>query len=146
MGAEPTFQSEFQHLGQDIKSFIETRYEMLRAELTAGLARARSAAMLFAAAAVFAIVGLILGGFCISFAIALGFGTFPNQVGMVWGFLCTGCGALLLALIAGVMGMATLKPESLTPKRTLRVLKRDGESFRQAGTQHGDEPPTRRRA
>lgn len=146
MGAEPTFQSEFQQLGQDIKSFIETRYEMLRAELTAGLARLRSAAVLFAAAALFAVVGLILGGFCISLAIALGFGAFTNQVGLVWGFFCTGGGALILALTFGVIGMATLKPESLTPKRTLRVLKRDGESFRQAGTHNGDESATRRRA
>ncbi len=146
MGAEPTFQSEFQQLGQDIKSFIETRYEMLRAELSAGLARMRSAAMLFAAAAIFAVMGLILGGICISLAIALGLGAIPNQAGLVWGFFCTGGGALLLAIIVGVMGMATLKPESLTPKRTLRVLKRDGESFRQAGTQNDVGPGTRKRA
>lgn len=146
MGAEPTFQSEFQQLGQDIKSFIETRYEMLRAELSAGLARLRSAAVLFAAAAVFGITGLILLGFCISFAIALGFGAFANQVGLVWGFLCTGGGALILAGIIAVAGKSKLKPEELTPKRTLRVLRRDGESFRQAGTQNGDEPGTRRRA
>lgn len=146
MGAEPTFQSEFQQLGQDIKSFIETRYEMLRAELTAGLVRLRSAAVLFAIAAMFAAIGLILGGFCISLAIALSFGAFTNQVGLVWGFFCTGGGALLLAVIFAVAGRATLKPAELTPKRTLRVLKRDGESFRQAGTQNGDEPGTRRRA
>ena len=146
MGAEPTFQSEFQQLGQDIKSFIETRYQMLRAELTAGLIRMRSAAALFAAAAVFALLGLIFGGVCISLAIALGLGALPNQAGLVWGFFCTGGGSLLLAVIVAVMGMATLKPESLTPKRTLRVLRRDGESFRQAGTQDGVEPGTRKRA
>lgn len=146
MGAEPTFQSEFQQLGQDIKSFLETRYEMLRAELTAGLVRLRSAAVLFGAAAMFAVIGLILLAFCISFAIALGFGAFANQVGLVWGFLCTGGGALILAGMIAAAGKSKLKPEALTPKRTLRVLKRDGETFRQAGTQNGDEPETRRRA
>ena len=146
MGAEPTFQSEFQQLGQDIKSFIETRYEMLRAELTAGFVRLRSAAVLFTVAAIFTLIGLILVGFCISFAIALGLGALPNQVGLVWGFLCTGGGALIFAVIFAVAGMTTLRPATLTPKRTLRVLRRDGNSFRQAGTQNGDEPRTRRRA
>lgn len=146
MGAEPTFQSEFQQLGQDIKSFIETRYEMLRAELTAGLARLRTAALLFAAAAAFGIIGVILLGFCVSFAIALGFGAFTNQVGLVWGFLCTGGGALILAGILAMAGKSRLKPEALTPKRTLRVLRRDSESFRQAGTRNVHEPATRRGA
>jgi hypothetical protein len=132
MGAEPSFQFEFQQLGHDLKNFIETRYEMLRAELSSTLARVRSAAVLFAVAAIFAVVGLILLGFCAAFAIALGFGAFQNQVGLVWGFLCTGGSALILAAIFAIAGRAALNPEELTPKRTLRVLKRDGESFRQA--------------
>jgi Putative Actinobacterial Holin-X, holin superfamily III len=132
MGTAPGFQFEFQQLGHDLKNFIETRYEMLRAELSSSFARLRSAVVLFAVAAMFGVVGLILLGFCAACAIALGFGAFQNQVGLVWGFLITGGCALILAAIVGVAGKAALNPEELTPKHTLRVLKRDGESFRQA--------------
>jgi Putative Actinobacterial Holin-X, holin superfamily III len=146
MAAGSTFQSELQQLRYDIKSFIETRYEMLRAELTAGLSHVRSAAVLLAAAALFAATGLILLGFCVSFAIALAFGAFHNQVGLLWGFLCTGGGSLMLAGIIGVAGRSKLNPEKLVPKHTLRVLKRDGESFRKAGDPYGDESGIRRSA
>jgi hypothetical protein len=131
MGAEPTFQSGFEELGHDLKSFIETRYEMLRAELSASLTRIRSAAVLLVVAAVIAVPSLILLGVCVSLAIALGFGAFQNQVGLIWGFLITGGGGLLLAAIIGAAGKARLKAEDLTPKRTLRVLKHDREKFRQ---------------
>lgn len=131
MGAEPSFQTGFEELGHDLKGFIETRYEMLRAELSASLTRLRSAAVLLVAAAVIAVPALILLGICVSLAIALGFGAFQNQVGLIWGFLISGGGGLLLAGIIGLAGKAKLKAEDLTPKRTLRVLKHDSEKFRQ---------------
>lgn len=146
MPAEPSFQSEFQQLGHDLKSFIQTRYEMLRAELSAGFTRLRGAAVLIAAAAVFAMTGLILLGFCVAFAIGLAFGAFPNQLGLVWGFLITGGGAMILAAMVGAAGKSKLKPEELAPKRTLEVLRRDGETFRQGGEQHGYPSATRRSA
>ena len=131
MGAEPTFQSGFEELGHDLKGFIETRYEMLRAELTSSFARVRSAAALFVAAAILAVPGIILLGVCVALAIALAFGSFQNQVGLIWGFLITGGGALALAGILAMAGKARLKAGDLAPKRTLRVLKHDRETFRQ---------------
>jgi Putative Actinobacterial Holin-X, holin superfamily III len=130
VGAVPTFQTEFEELGHDLKGFIETRYEMLRAELSAGFNRVRSAAVLIVAALVIAIPALIMLDFCISLAIGLGFGAFQNQVGLIWGFLITGAGGLLLAAILGAAGKARLKAADLTPKRTLRVLRHDRETFR----------------
>lgn len=132
MHGEPSFHYEFQQLGHELGNFLETRYEMLRAELKTGVARMRSAAVLFAAAALLGATGLILLGFCASFAIALAFGAFQNQVGVAFGFLITGSCALLVAGVFGLAAKAALNPEELTPKHTLRVLKRDGESFRQA--------------
>jgi len=146
MDAEPTLQSEFEALRHDLKSFVETRYELLRGELKSTVNKVRGAAILMAAAAVFGFIGLLLLGTCIALAIALGFGAFQNQVGLVWGFLITGCCGLIFSGMLAMAGKSKLKAEDLTPKRTLRVLKRDQESFQQGGERNGERPATRRRA
>lgn len=146
MAAETTIENSFEELRHDLKVFIETRYEMLRTELGSSLNKLRSAAILIATAAVFAVTGLILLGFCISFVIALGFGAFQNQVGLIWGFLITGSGGLMLAGVVGLAGKSRLNAENLAPKRTLQVLKRDQESFQQRGEGYGEQSPPRRRA
>ena len=144
----PTFQSEFQQLGRDIKSFLETRYEILRTELNNTLTRLRSSAMLIGAAAVIGIPSLILLGVCISLAIAFGLGAIPDQAGLIGGFLITGACGLVIAVVAGWGGMLKLKASNLAPRHTMHVLRRDGESFRNGGVRYGDEcePQTRRRA
>lgn len=130
MGAEPSFQTGFEELGQDLKRFIETRYEILRAELTASFLNLRSAAILFAVAAMLAVPALMLLGVCVSLAIAAAFGLFENQVGLIWGFLITGAAGLCFAGIFGAIGKYRLNAGDLAPKRTLRVLKNDRDTFR----------------
>jgi uncharacterized membrane protein YqjE len=142
----PTFQSEFQQLGHEIKDFIETRYELLRTELNATVAKLRSAAMLVGAAAMIAVPSLILLGICVSLAIAFGLGAIPDQAGLIGGFLITGACGLVVAVITGWAGMLKLKAGNLAPKHTLHVLRRDGESFRNGGERYVDESETRRRA
>lgn len=143
MGAEPSFQNGFEVLGHDLKSFIETRYEMLRAELSASFTRLRSAAVLLGVAAVLTVPALILLGICVSLLIGLAFGAFADQVGLIWGFFITGAGGLCLAAIVGMVGKSKLKAGDLAPKRTLRVLKNDRETFRQGVLRHGSESSTR---
>lgn len=147
MAMEPqkSFGQSFDDLRNDLKGFIETRYEILRAELSDNLKQAKGAAMLLAAASVFALVGLVLLGMCVSLFIALAFGAFTNQVGLLWGFLITSAGNLLLAGLLGAAGRARLRATELVPERTLRVLKRDEEALQmQQGGQHVE--PERRRA
>lgn len=147
MASGPTFQSEFQQLGHDIKNFIETRYEILRTELNTALARVRSSAMLIGAAAIIAIPSILLLGICVSLAIAYGLGAIPDHApGLIGGFLITGACGLIVALIAGWAGMVKLKTTNIAPKHTLHVLRRDGESFRNGGENCVDESQTRRRA
>ncbi len=146
MGAEPIFQTGFEALGHDLKGFIETCYEMLRAELSSSLGRMRGAALLLAAAALFAVPALTLLGFCIALTIAFAFGAFSHQAGLIWGLLITGSAALALAAILGAAGKARLKAGNLTPKRTLRVLRLDGETFRKGAERYGNEPANRGRA
>lgn len=147
MGSEPTFQSEFQQLGHDLKSFIETRYEILRTELNTALTRLRNSAMLIGAAAAIAVPSLILLGICVSLAIAYGLGAIPDHApGLIGGFLITGACGLIIAAITGWAGMAKLKSTNMAPKHTLHVLRRDGESFRNGGERYVDESQSRRRA
>jgi hypothetical protein len=146
MASGPSFQSEFQQLGHDLKSFIETRYEILRSELNAALARLRTSAMLIAAATVIAVPALILLGICASLAIAFGLGAIPRQAGLIGGFLVAGACSLVIAIITGAIGIARLKDARLAPKHTLHVLRRDGESFRNGGNRYGNRSQTSRRA
>lgn len=131
MEPEKSLMQSFEDLRNDLKSFIETRYEILRAELSGGLKKARGAAVMFAVAGLFGVVGFILLGFCVSLAIGLAFGAFTNQVGLIWGFLVTGAGNLVLAGIVGAVGKSRLKTADLIPERTLRVLQRDQQALQQ---------------
>lgn len=134
-----------EELRDDLKAFIQTRYEILRAELSASVRKAKMPAVGFGVAAVFGFVGLLLLGFCASLAIGLAFGAFTNQVGLVWGFLIVGVCSVLVGAMAGAAAMAKLKSSELAPKRTMQILKRDQEILRQ-GVQYGESERFRRRA
>lgn len=147
MEPEKSLIQSFEDLRNDLKGFIETRYEILRAELAASFKRARGAAVAIAAAAVFGVVGFILLGFCIALCIGLAFGAFSNQVGLIWGFLITGAGNLIIAGILAAGGKAKLKAADLVPERTLRVLKHDQEALQQQpGGKYVEPERTRRSA
>lgn len=148
MEPEKTLAQSLEELRSDLKGFFETRFEILRAEMSDALKRAKGAAVLLAAAAVFGVVGLILLGMCVSLGIALAFGAFQNQVGLVWGFLIAGGGSVVLAAILGSSGKAKLQAAHLIPERTLRVLQRDQEVLQQQqqGGKYVEPERTRKRA
>ena len=136
----------FADLKTDLKGFVETRYQMLRAELSVGAKKVRTAGLLLGCAAVFGLLGLMLLSICVSFAIGFGFGGFPGQVGLIWGFLITGGCSVIIAAATGMAGKARLKAEDITPKRTLQVLQRDQESLKRGVQENVDEQSFRRRA
>lgn len=133
-------------LRSDISGFLETRVQMLREEMSSAAAKAKAAGVGFGVAAAFGLVGLFLLGICTALAISLAFASFAGQVALIWGFLASGIGSLVIAAIAGWRAAAKLKAEELTPRRTLRVLARDKEAIQKGVQEHGDEPPLRRRA
>jgi len=149
MEPEKSLLHSFEDLRNDLKGFIETRYEILRAELRGAIKKAQGAAIMFVAAALFGVVGIILLGFCASLAIGFAFGALTNQAGLIWGFLITGVGNLMLAAIVALMGKSNLKAKNLIPERTLRVLRSDQQALqRKRGGQNvePERPPERRRA
>lgn len=131
MQPENSIKESIDNLRNDLKGFIGTRFEILRAELTGGLKKVQSAAILFAVAALFALMGFVLLCICTSLAVALAFGAFANQTGLIWGFLITGLGTLTIAAILGMMGKSRVSASNLIPQRTLRVLKRDQQALQQ---------------
>lgn len=146
MEPEKSLAQSFDDLRNDLKGFIETRYEILRAELSEAFQKLRSAIVLFAAAAVFGLVGLILLGICVSLCVALGFGAFANQMGLIWGFLIIGACSLILAAILAAAGRVRMKTADLKPERTLRVLQHDEQALKQQGGQYVKPERTRKRA
>lgn len=137
MEPEKSLLQSLEDLRNDLKSFIETRYEILRAELRGALKKVQGAAMMFVAAGLFGVMGFILLGFCVSLAIAFALGALTNQTGLIWGFLITGVGNMMLAAIVAFMGKSKLKTAELLPARTLRVLQRDQQALqRHRGGQH----------
>ena len=143
MEPERSWIQSFEELRDDLKAFIETRYQILRAELTTSVKKLQGAAVMFGAAAVFAVLGLAFLGVCVALAIGLAFGAFTNQVGLIWGFLCVGGGSLMLAGILALNGKKMLKWAK--PDRTLRVLRRDQDAMAEGG-QYGEPGNARRRA
>ena len=135
-----------QELKTDLTGFVETRYELLRTELSASATKVKAAGVSLAAAALLGILALILLGFCAAFAVGLAFGSFPGQVGLIWGFLIIGGGAGLLAGILGKAGASKLNAKDLAPQRTLQVLRRDEESLKKGVQDNGDESSVRRTA
>ena len=130
MESERLLAQGFEELRTDLKGFLQTRYEILRMELSSAFGKLRTAGLLLGIAALFGILGLTLLAVCVSLAIAFAFGALGGQAGLIWGFLITGGGCALVAVAAGMAGKARINAEELTPKRTLRVLERDQESLR----------------
>ena len=106
----------------ELKDFVATRIEMLKAELNEKLARIKASIPLLVTAAVFA-----LGAF-----FALTFGLIAGVASAIqndWRWVI-GAGAvfLLYLIIGGIVGWLGYKEittEGLAPQRTLRVLKQD---------------------
>jgi Putative Actinobacterial Holin-X, holin superfamily III len=146
MEQERHFAHSIEELRDDLKGFIETRYEILRADLRTGLKRAQGAAVLVGAAIVLAMVGILLLAFCAALAVALAFGALANHAGLVWGFLIIGGAAVLLGAGAGMAARERLKTASLKPKRTLFVLGRDKQFLQRGGQEYGDSARFRRQA
>lgn len=145
MDTEKQLVHTLEELRDDLKQFFETRYEMLRTELSSSLTKLRAGALLMGAAAVCGLIGLMLLGICAAFALAMLFGAFNNQGGVVLGFLIVGGLAVIVALAAALGASSKLKAQELAPNRTLQVLRRDQEVLKE-GVQQDEQPGFRRRA
>lgn len=106
---------------RDAADLAGKEFALFRAEMADNLTGLAKGAILFVAAAVFAVASLIW----LTQALVYGINVFVNSEWI--SALIVGA---LLAVIAGVLvmiGKSKLSATSLTPNRTVRSLKRDGE-------------------
>jgi uncharacterized membrane protein YqjE len=106
----------------ELKDFVSTRIDMLKAELKEKLTRVKASIPMLVTAAVFAVGAFFALTFGIIAAIAA-----VIQNDWRWAI---GAGAvflvyLLIAGIVGWLGYKEITTEGLAPQRTLRVLRQD---------------------
>jgi uncharacterized membrane protein YqjE len=107
----------------ELRDFVETRYELFRSELSDGLSTIKSAAPLAIAAAIFFVTAYFLLVVALVAIIAVAFWSSPYHwffafliVGVVWAIT----GGILAFLVRN-----NLRSRGLFPKKTVEVLKRD---------------------
>ena len=108
---------------EEMKEFVETRLQLLRAEIREMVQTWKYSVPLLLVAAMV----LMFGWGAITFAlVALVRGWFlPSPLGWVWAGLIIGGLYLIAAIVVGWFAYAELREVGVTPKRTLQVLKQD---------------------
>lgn len=107
----------------ELKQFVTTRVNILKAEMDEKISRIKSVIPL----AVVAILFLVSGWMVFTFAlIALLHSLFlPSVYAWLWASLIVTAVYLLVGAIAGWLAYSEIKATSLTPTRTLKVLQQD---------------------
>ena len=107
----------------ELKQFVTTRVNILKAEMDEKISRIKAVIPL----AVVAVLFLVSGWMVFTFAlIALLHGLFVSSVyAWLWASLIVTAVYLLVGAIAGWLAYSEIKATSLTPTRTLKVLQQD---------------------
>ncbi len=105
-------------LKEELKDFIDTRLQMLRAEMKQKTAMLKMVVPMLLVAAVLGLIGFLLLTIALVAAIAV-------LIGWGWSFLVVGILYLLVAGGTAFMAVRELQAEGVTPTRTIKVLKQD---------------------
>jgi uncharacterized membrane protein YqjE len=115
--------SHLQELKNEFTEFVNTRVQMLKAELKSKLDAVKTAAPMMIVALVLGVVGFIVLTGALVAAIAMAFeGTLG---GWALAMLIVGLAYCLIAGGAATFAVKTLTSDGLAPKRTMRVLQQD---------------------
>ena len=107
----------------ELKQFLTTRVNILKAEMDEKISRIKSVIPLAVVAALFLVSGWMVFTFAL---IALLHALFlPSVYAWLWASLIVTAVYLLVGGIAGWLAYSEIKNTSLTPTRTLKVLQQD---------------------
>jgi uncharacterized membrane protein YqjE len=108
---------------EELKQFVTTRVNMLKAEMDEKISRMKAVIPLAVVAALF----LLSGWMVLTFAlIALLHTLFlPSVYAWLWASLIVTAVYLLVGAVAGGFAYSEIKATNLTPTRTLKVLQQD---------------------
>ncbi len=108
---------------EELKEFVQTRLDMLRAEMRDKLAAWKVALPLIVVALVLGITGWFVLTACLIAAIAVAFH------GSAWAYtfstLIVGIAYVLMGAMCATFALRGLKEQGVAPKRTIRVLQED---------------------
>lgn len=107
----------------ELKDFVNTRLQMFKAEMNEKVGKVKTAAPALVIGAVFALTAWLIISIALAFLISMAFAGRPYQYAL--GFGIVGIIYMLIGGVAGFYGYRTLASGSMTPERTLRVLKQD---------------------
>lgn len=125
MPFEKPISSSFSELKEDLRGFLQTRFDLLRAELKEKIAAWKAPAAMLA----LAVLLLITAWFGLIFCIiaALHGAIAHTNFSWLWGGLIVTLLLVLSGVALGAAAYAGIRSASLKPTRTLRVLKQDQE-------------------
>jgi uncharacterized membrane protein YqjE len=107
----------------ELKQFVTTRVNILKAEMDEKISRIKSVIPLAVVAALFLVSGWMVFTFAL---IALLHALFlPSVYAWLWASLIVTAVYLLVGAIAGWLAYSEIKATSFTPTRTLKVLQQD---------------------
>ena len=103
---------------EELKEFLDTRLQMLNAEMKQKIAMLRMVVPMLLGAVLLAAIGCLLLTVALVAAIA-------TLIGWGWSFLAVGVFYLLVAGATAAFALREIKAEGVTPTRTMKVLKQD---------------------
>jgi ABC-type multidrug transport system permease subunit len=103
---------------EELKEFLDTRLQMLKAEMKQKIAMLRMVVPMLLVAALLGAIGCLLLTIALVAAIA-------SLIGWGWSFLAVGVLYLLVAGATAAFALREIKAEGVAPTRTIKVLKQD---------------------
>ncbi len=103
---------------EELKEFLDTRLQMLKAEMKQKAAMLRMVVPMLLVAVLLAAIGCLLLTIALVAAIA-------TLIGWGWSFLAVGVFYLLVAGATAAFALREFKAEGVAPNRTIKVLKQD---------------------
>lgn len=125
MPFEKSLAASLAELKEDLKNFLQTRFELLKTELSEKIRNWKQPAILFAIAGLMLFsswLALVYSMIAVLHAWIAG-----TNFSWFWGGLIVTVFLLLAGIAVGAAGYAGVSSAGLKPTRTLRVLKRDQE-------------------
>ena len=110
-------------LKDEIKEFLQTRFQMLRSEMQEKLSSIKTAAPLLAAAVLFLLTAFLLFTLFLVSIIAVAFEGNPYAYALAFAIV-----TVFWSIVGGIcawLGVRELSAQGLAPKRTIKVLQDD---------------------
>ena len=123
MNTEKSMSAILAETKEELKEFFDTRYQLLKTELTEKMQAWKTAIPLLVIGGVLALTAWVVLTFALVALVHTWF--LPSTYAWVWGALIVGFLYLLIGGIVGWLGYGEISQAGMAPTRTINVLKQD---------------------